>query len=242
MTASPSYVSALCVAWDSPATQSLAPCAGGCLFGRPCCSPVHSFRLHPPTHPMKNQAMILLVSSGEVPTINSVAVALHALPLRNLLFQLFHMAFAGRPCALNKSRARGCACTMSRCVAYYFSVPACFVLSLHHTHRVLRSGCSCTLRPLSSSTAAAQNCTAGAEVQSFLEFLCLRVMLCRSALDRLHDHAVHSDVCFVCGNSFAASPVNCNVHAFSAGEGGQGAGAFVMMNSSKKHDSVQARR
>jgi hypothetical protein len=43
----------------------------------------------------------------------------------------------------------------------------------------------------------------------------------------------------VCGNSFAASPVNCNVHAFSAGEGGQGAGAFVMMNSSKKHDSVQ---
>jgi hypothetical protein len=79
-------------------------------------------------------------------------------------------------------------------------------------------------------------------VQSFLEFLCLRVMLCRSALDRLHDHAVHSDVCFVCGNSFAASPVNCNVHAFSAGEGGQGAGAFVMMNSSKKHDSVQARR
>ena len=120
MTASPSYVSALCVAWDSPATQSLAPCAGGCLFGRPCCSPVHSFRLHPPTHPMKNQAMILLVSSGEVPTINSVAVALHALPHRNLLFQSFHMAFAGRPCALNKSRARGCACTMSRCVAYCF--------------------------------------------------------------------------------------------------------------------------
>jgi hypothetical protein len=55
----------------------------------------------------------------------------------------------------------------------------------------------------------------------------------------LHDHAVHADVCFVCGISFAASPVNCNVHAFSAGEGGQGAGAFVMMNSSKKHDSVQ---
>jgi hypothetical protein len=46
-------------------------------------------------------------------------------------------------------------------------------------------------------------------------------------------------MCFVCGNSFAASPVNCNVHAFSAGEGGRGAGAFVMMNSSKKHDSVQ---
>ena len=61
----------------------------------------------------------------------------------------------------------------------------------------------------------------------------------RSALDRLHDHAVHADMCFVCGISFAASPVNCNVHAFSAGEGGEGAGAFVMMNSSKKHDSVQ---
>ena len=70
-------------------------------------------------------------------------------------------------------------------------------------------------------------------------------MLCRSVLDRLHDQVVHSDVWFVCGNSFAASPVNCNVHAFSAGGGGgggQGAGAFGMKNSSNNHDSVQTRR
>ena len=73
-----------------------------------------------------------------------------------------------------------------------------------------------------------------------MTILRITVTRCRSALDRLHDNAVHSDVCFVCGNSLDASPVNCNVHAFSAGEGGRGAGAFVMMNSSMKHDNVQA--
>jgi hypothetical protein len=76
-------------------------------------------------------------------------------------------------------------------------------------------------------------------IVSFENVVIFSVIQRRGALDRLHDHAVLSDVCFVCGNSFAANPVNCNVHAFSAGEGGQGAGAFVMMNSSKKHDSVQ---